>query len=88
MRHGSGFGGEQLPRQQPSGGIGTKLSPERAKEVEELEPVDAGGVCQWFIGNGTYQEEDKHPSKPNHLQYSDAVHCMVPMRHVFMLARS
>ena len=47
--------------------------------------MDAGGLCQWFIGNGTHQEENKHPSKPHHLHFSDAPHCRMPMRHVVML---
>ncbi len=47
--------------------------------------MDAGGLCQWFIGNGTHQEENKHPSKPHHLHFSDALHCRMPMRHVVML---
>lgn len=35
------FDGGQLSKQQPSGGAGVKLTPERAGEVGELEPMDA-----------------------------------------------
>ena len=69
MRHGTCLRGEQLSRQQPSGGIGTKLSPEGAEEVEELEPMDAFGCYKLRVGHRANQEEDKHPRETHHLHH-------------------
>ena len=69
MRHGTCLSREQLSRQQPSGGVGTKLPPKGAEEVEELEPVDASGCYKLLVGHCANQEEYKHPCEAHHLHH-------------------
>ena len=70
MRHRSNLSGKQLPWQQPSGRVGAKLAPEGAKEIQELEPVNAGGLYKGVIRHSACQEQRKHPGKAHHLHSS------------------